>query len=187
MLDILSSLDLLLLMKINLAWTSDWANWFFPAITDLHKSKFFFFIVAPILFYLLYQRHGKKGFGLFLALILCLGANDFLATKTTKDVFRRPRPFENPSVTFNVQQRSPASGYSFISNHSANMFCLALFCAYFIGLGKSFYIIAFLVSYSRIYNGVHFPSDVVGGALFGSFIALIFVSLLNRLYMRETR
>ena len=187
MLDILSSLDLLLLMKINLSWTSPWADWFFPIITDLHKSKFFFSIAAPLLCYLLFQRHGKKGLGLFVALILCLGTNDFLATKTTKDVFRRQRPFENSSVTFNVAQRAPAGGYSFVSNHAANMFCLALFSAYFIGFAKIFYIAAFFVGYSRIYNGVHFPSDVLGGALFGTLIALIFVSLLNRFYMGEKK
>lgn len=184
MLDILKTLDLFLLMKINSVWTSDWGDWFFPLITDLHKLEYFFFVAIPAIFFMLWKRYGKHAIALLFFLLLSLGLTDFTATKTTKNIFQRARPATNSSVDFPIKERSPAHGYSFVSNHSANIFCFALFCSYFIGYSQIFYILAFLVGYSRIYNGVHFPSDVLGGALLGTFIAMISIACINRFYLR---
>jgi undecaprenyl-diphosphatase len=184
MLNTILAIDTFLLMKINQAWTGEWADQFFPAVTDLHKSKYFFSIAVPLIFLLFYRKYAKKAFVLFFSLLICLGFNDFLSTHTTKNVFERARPAKSSKVTFVVQERSPSSGFSFVSNHSSNMFCFALFCSYFIGYTSIFYTIACLIGYSRIYNGAHFPSDVLAGALFGTVVALIFVSVLNRTYLR---
>lgn len=182
--NILHALDLFLLMKINSAWTGEWADQFFPMITDLHKSQKFLLIVPPLTLWLFWRKYAKQGLVLFVFMLITLGANDFLANQTTKQIFQRERPAASASVDFPVQQRSPAQGYSFISNHAANIFCFALFFSYFIGYSAIIYAIAFFVGYSRIYNGVHFPSDVLGGAVFGTFFALIIVKIIHNHYLR---
>jgi undecaprenyl-diphosphatase len=182
--NILQAFDLFLLMKINSSFTGEWADYFFPMITDLHKSPKFLMIVPPLTLWLFWRKHAKTGLVLFLFMLITIGANDFLANQTTKKVFQRARPAANSSVDFPVQVRSPGQGYSFVSNHTANMFCFALFFSYFIGYSSIIYLIAFLVGYSRIYNGVHFPSDVLGGALFGTFFALIIVTTIKKHYLR---
>lgn len=99
-------------------------------------------------------------------------ASTFLFTSLIKVVVKRPRPFIN---NLNIVPVYRASHYSFPSGHASSSFSTAttLTIAY-----PKWYIIAssFLwassVSYSRMYLGVHYPSDVVSGAFTGTAMAL---------------
>jgi undecaprenyl-diphosphatase len=74
-----------------------------------------------------------------------------------------------------VTVRAPYGGFSFTSNHASNMFSLAKFTAEMIPqIRLPFYMAAILVSYSRIYNGVHYPTDVLGGGLLGYLVGWFF-------------
>ena len=83
---------------------------------------------------------------------------------------QKDRPFQNTEL--NVIKKSPAhDGKSFYSNHAANMFCLAAYTGSFFPPAKLVLIpFAALVAYSRVYNGVHYPSDVLVGSLMGLLI-----------------
>jgi len=74
--------------------------------------------------------------------------------------------------------------YGFISGHATNTFGFATFCA-LIFRNKLFtwtiFIFALLISYSRIYLGVHFISDVVAGAIAGTLIAICFYLIYNNI------
>lgn len=114
----------------------------------------------------------KRGLIALLALALTVGAADQLSAKILKPVFARQRP----SVV--VAESHPFFGvrgsYSFPSVHATNSFAAALVLdAVFPGLRAGFLVVAALVSYSRIYVGDHWPSDVVAGALLGAFVGMM--------------
>lgn len=157
---------------------------FFPFITDLHKNIFFAPIVYPVLILLLYKRHAKRGFLIFLFCALALATTDLVGNHVFKKNVQRLRPGDNPAVQAIV--RSPYGGYSFTSNHSSNMFAFAMFMGFFLPyLRVFFYVIAFLVAFSRIYCGVHFPADVFFGALLGLAISYVYLKLYLKLIERQ--
>lgn len=178
--DYIISLDQRLFEFLNSTFTHPMLDIFFPFITDLHKTLIFKVIVAPLILFLLYRKYFKKSFALFFALILCLSSTDFIGSQIIKKNVQRLRPGDNPQVHSIVL--SPYGSTSFISNHSANMFAFAIFASTFLpSLRILFFAFAFLVAYSRVYVGVHFPLDVVCGAIFGLAIGKIFALICTRL------
>jgi undecaprenyl-diphosphatase len=177
--------DSVILYYINTLGANSWFDVFFPAITDLHKTWLFNIIVIPLFIGLFYWKFRAKGFLVFLGLLLCLGFADF-AGNQIKHRVQRPRPPDTAGVEVTV--RSTYGGYSFVSNHATNMFALATYATRFIPVvGWVVFPLAVLVSYSRIYNGVHFPLDVLAGALLGSFCGFVFSVLFKKLLHRLHR
>ncbi len=82
-----------------------------------------------------------------------------------KNLFQRPRPFQTYDW---VIKRADVSGYSMPSGHSAMAFESAyIWSEYFPQLSPLFYSIATYVAISRVYYGVHYPSDVIIGGIIG--------------------
>lgn len=156
---------------------------FFSFITDLHKQLFFqLFIVVPLLGFWLWKEK-KSGLIKLFGLIINLVLIDGICGQFIKKVFARARPFEIASV---IVQRSPASGYSFVSNHAANMVGLAVYMSYFYPRWKWWWwSLALLVGVSRVYNGVHFLGDVIFGGLIGWMLSRRVVSWIAHKYQME--
>lgn len=169
-------IDHLLFKLINQEWTSPWLTGFFSHLTDLHKTPLFKITVIPLVLFFLLKRHSWKRATLCLiCMTLSLAAPDF-AGQQIKQSVQRPRPLAHPELKAIV--RAPASGYSFISTHAASSFGLASFCALvFPASGLWLFALSFLIGYSRVYCGVHFPSDVVAGALLGGLCGWIIAKL----------
>jgi len=109
-----------------------------------------------------------------LALVLVAdGAADLLA-RLIKDATRRHRPF--------VHQLGPTtSTYSFPSGHSATAFaCATVLAAFAPRLRVPLFVLAILIALSRLYNGDHYPTDVVAGALLGVGVAVCLLLALRR-------
>lgn len=149
-------------------------NWFFPFITDIHKQHWFIFsFVLPVLALWAYLEAKKARYYIF-GFFLNLAITDAFCGQLVKKLVARPRPFQFSQA---VTALSPASGFSFVSNHAANSFAMATFLSfYYPGYRKYFYGMAILISFSRVYNGVHFPSDVVVGALIGFVFARVIIN-----------
>jgi undecaprenyl-diphosphatase len=103
-----------------------------------------------------------------------------IVSNLLKLIIDRPRPF----VTYPfIQKLSSGGGTSFPSGHTSDVFAIAtamsiLFPRYVVVI--PFYLWAVLVAYSRMDLGVHYPSDVLGGAVVGATCAVICIKLFNR-------
>jgi undecaprenyl-diphosphatase len=189
--DFLINLDRALMHLINGTLTNPFFDVFFPAITDLHKTEVFKFIFVPFLFILWVSLYRVRGFVIFFFLVVSLGIAD-LAGKFAKHFWERARPFAD---NMDIVQRSDAGGYSFPSNHTVNMFCAAFFLSSFFPRFRiPLFVMAGLVAYSRMYNGVHYPSDVLAGMILGSLvgilgasIALPFIEIVKPIFRKRKR
>ena len=127
--------------------------------------------------------------GLILFAFLVVGASwtDFSGS-VIKNHYLRLRPFENPEIV--STQKSPAGSKSFYSNHTSSMVNLATFTGNFIPATRiPLFLIATVVAYSRVYNGVHYPSDVFAGALmgliWGNFFSALALRVLKKLKSKK--
>jgi undecaprenyl-diphosphatase len=120
-------------------------------------------------------RYRKKSILIIVFAIASVVIADQLAVHAFKDVFERLRPGHNPTIQHLVHIVNDYRGglYGFVSNHAANTFALATFLSFTIRnryFVYSIFIWALIVSYSRIYLGVHYPGDVLCGAMLGILI-----------------
>ncbi len=108
--------------------------------------------------------------GFFIIILITLA--DQGAVLLFKDNIQRLRPCHDPDIQHLVHTVNNYCGgkYGFVSNHAANTFALAMFTSILFKIRWYTYCIfawALLVSYSRIYLGVHYPGDIIGGAIWG--------------------
>jgi undecaprenyl-diphosphatase len=83
-----------------------------------------------------------------------------------------------------AQKPPPAKGRSFLSGHAANNLIIAICTAtFFPQLAIPAYTWAFLIAYSRIYNGLHYPSDIILAWLLATLITLAILALHRRLFL----
>lgn len=123
--------------------------------------------------------------------IATVSAMDLIGNKLIKQTVQRIRPCNDPSMLPDLMLRIPncGTGYSFISNHAANHFALAMFA--FLTLTPVakkwrwvFFVWAFSIGWAQIYVGVHYPTDVLAGALLGLLMGGIMAKLFNRIHQR---
>ena len=113
------------------------------------------------------------------------GANFF------KDSFQRLRPCYNESISDSLRLVKENCGgkYGFFSAHASNSFSLAIFFGLLFKNRIRYMIIitivyASLISYSRIYLGVHFPIDIIVGSSFGIFVGFIIYSFVYLKFLK---
>ena len=146
---------------------------------------------------------GFRGRAFVVCVALTLALSETFVLRPLKSSIGRPRPkqtetvrlvqlqkarpkfltvFKAPRVHYSTQKdlRPAGQGSSFPSAHTANHFVVAIFCLLFFGRwGASYFLVAGLIGYGRIYLGAHWPSDVVGSALLGTAEALLLAALLS--------
>ena len=114
-----------------------------------------------------------------LSMVLTVSIADYTSSQVIKKNVERLRPCNDPEMKENVSLRVRCGGgYSFTSSHAANHFALVLFFIYTLGryfrkLRWPLVIWASLISFAQIYVGVHYPLDILFGALLGATIGMI--------------
>jgi undecaprenyl-diphosphatase len=167
--DFLYSIDLAIFYFLNHTISTGFLDKFFSIITDVNKWYIAYLILAGIAFF----KGGRRGKIVVIGLIIMITVTDQTGYRILKEIIMRVRPCN--ALSDAITPVGCAGGYSFPSNHALNNFAAAIFLMRFYPNYKwIFIIVAILISISRIYLGVHYPSDVIGGALIGSAFGYLF-------------
>ena len=167
--DFLYSFDLAILYFFNHTISTGFLDKFFTIITDVNKWYLAYFILAGITFF----KGGRQGKIAIIVLILLIIITDQTGYRILKELVQRVRPCN--ALSDIITPLGCAGGYSFPSNHALNNFAAAVFLMRIYPSYKWIFLLtAFLVSISRIYLGMHYPSDILGGALIGSLFGYLF-------------
>jgi len=153
------------------------SNPVFDALLPWCREKWFW---APLYLFLVafaWHNYGtKKGWIFVVGLVLTVALADFTSSSLIKKNVRRLRPCNDPALQDNVRMRTTCgSGYSFTSSHAANHFAVAVYAGAVLagavpGVRLLLLVWASLIAFSQVYVGVHYPGDVLGGALVGAFL-----------------
>ncbi|WP_239020974.1 phosphatase PAP2 family protein [Pontibacter arcticus] len=154
-------------------------NPFWDAVMIFVSNKYVWIpFYLGLIIYIIY-RYRRQSLAMLLLAVAAVGAADYIASGIFKPYFARLRPCHNPDLAQVVNIVEGCGGkFGFLSSHASTGFALAVFFSLILsGKYKYFKAVlilwAFVVSYSRIYLGVHYPGDLLGGALVGALCAYL--------------
>ena len=148
------------------------------------SNKFTFIPLYLIFIYTIFKTTRKKWIVLF-SLLFIVGLTDITASQLAKPYFKRLRPCHDTSLKdVHIVNNHCGKQYGYFSSHASITYGIALFMGLLYQNKKKRFLLYLLllwgslVAYSRIYLGVHFPLDVITGAICGCvFSSLIFMLL----------
>ncbi|MCB0765148.1 MAG: phosphatase PAP2 family protein [Flavobacteriales bacterium] len=168
------------------------APWADPIMWSVSDMITWFPLYAFFLF-LLQRRYDWRGLLWCLPVIaLMVLCSDKGSVVLFKETVQRLRPCHEPALAGMVHTvREHCGGsFGFVSSHASNHFAIAAFMSVLLQRSPrwapfALVLWAAFVAYSRIYLGVHYPGDVLVGALYGGAIGLVFGSVLHRSVLRS--
>lgn len=175
--EFLYSIDVAVFRFINGSFANPVTDKFMPFITDVKN----WYITYVLLWFLILFKGGRYRVGLSIAMLIVPALSDQLSSSLLKDLVARPRPCK---VLENVHLLVGCTdSYSFPSSHAVNNFTAAIFFGYFYKNLKWIFIgVATLMALSRVFVGVHYPSDIIGGALIGIILGYFLARLFNTIF-----
>ncbi len=165
----------------------NFSNTLFDMLMPFITNKNNWIIPISTLLIILGFLSEKKGKIALALLIISLSLTDSICAQILKPFFERLRPSHLSLEQLNLLV-SKGGKWSMPSNHAANMFSLAITLSYFYSRYKTFLILlAIIISFSRVYVGVHFPSDVIVGGFIGYFISSLCLILWGNVKLNEIK
>jgi len=175
MIDQLISLDQQAFLAINQGLSNAFFDWLMPILRNPYTwAPLYLFIVVFSI-----RNYRKKGVLIVLFILITFGIADALSSSVIKKSVKRVRPCNDIEFKEEVAVRVRCgSGYSFTSSHAANHFAIStVLILIFYRRWKHILWLALLwaalVSFAQVYVGVHYPLDVIAGALLGTVIGCL--------------
>ena len=179
MIEKILDLDSYLFLYLNNLGSQYYDNfWIFLSRTEANVMFYLVVLIAYI-----YSINNKKRTKILFHLIIAIAILITISDQTSnlfKDSFQRLRPCYNELIADSLRLVKDSCGgrYGFFSAHASNSFSLAIFFGLLLRSSNRllillFAIYAFLISYSRIYLGVHYPIDILVGTIFGTINAIV--------------
>ena len=173
MINELLQLDTELFLKIHRDLSNDFFDWLMPLV----RNRFFWSPLYLFIVIFCIKEYKKEGVYIILMVLATFALGDIIASRIIKPTVARVRPCNEVKLADQIIHRVDCgTGKSFPSNHATNHFGIAVFliCVFYrrwkailpIGL---FW--ASLVCFAQIYVGVHYPIDILAGAILGTCIA----------------
>ena len=185
MIDKLIHIDTEILLAIN-GWHAPWAD----TVMWIISAKATWIPLYALLIGLLVWRYRKPAMTgvkwlqrvpacvvMIVAIALAVGAADFIASGILKDLVARPRPTRVPELegVLHLVNGYRSGRYGFVSSHAANtMACGLLFSLIWRNKIATCGLMLWVAAncYSRMYLGVHYPTDIMGGLVVGALVAV---------------
>lgn len=192
MIDQLIAFDKELFLSVNQGMSNAFFDWLMPILRNRFTwaPLYLFIIIFSI------KNYKKEGVMMIVALLLNFGISDSVSSNLVKNSVQRLRPCNDIELREQMVQRVRCSGgYSFTSSHATNHFAMAvLLIILFYRRWKHVLWLALLwaisISFAQVYVGVHYPFDILAGALLGILIGLTSGYIYNRIrkkWMPETQ
>lgn len=151
-------------------------NSFFDVAMWLFSDKLFWIPLYLWFLWMLYKRYPVKYWTVLVTIIILIVASDQLCNLAKNSVMRL-RPSQDPHLRTLVHVVNDYRGgsFGFYSGHASNAFALAVFIISVLGKKRKYIIpvslaYATFTAYSRVYLGVHYPGDILTGAIIGSLL-----------------
>lgn len=161
--------DIPLFNLINHSFSRPLLNLSMPVISRLGGGELYFLLGVWLLFS---RKKEIKTLGILLIAGLTVS---FYTAAVLKILIARPRPFVALSNV--ILLAASEKSYSFPSSHAVSAFMVASLSSSHFKKYILFYSLAALMAFSRVYIGVHYPSDVIGGAVIGILIGYFLVRI----------
>ncbi|NQX84310.1 MAG: phosphatase PAP2 family protein [Flavobacteriaceae bacterium] len=179
MLEQLLQYDKELFLYLNSLGNKNW-DIFWLVITN----KFSFVPMYGVLLYAIYKKMGLKTLLVLVFVIAAMITFTDQITNLFKHGFQRPRPCREVAGLQDMMRfvAKRCGRYGFFSGHSSNSMAVAVFSGLILKPYYRYLIFfmlgwSFIVAYSRIYVGVHYPLDIVCGLIFGALAGVLFYKL----------
>lgn len=148
-----------------------------PIVTLFGESGIFYICIAVLM--MLFKKTRKTGFMLSLSLIIGL----IICNITLKPLVARPRPYTIREDVLLLVER--LNDFSFPSGHTVAAFeASTVMMMRNRRIGILFLILAFLISFSRLYLYVHYPTDIIAGIIVGTISGIVSVTVINFIHKR---
>jgi undecaprenyl-diphosphatase len=160
----------------------------------LASDKLFWLPLYVLLCCFIVKSFRQKSWQILLVIAILIITSDQLSSHLIKNSVMRLRPSHVTALIplIHLSKAGPGGLYGFVSSHAANASALAVFLSFL--FDKSLialkYVLtgwALLVSYSRIYNGVHYPADVVVALFIGSLLGILFYFIYHLILLKPFR
>jgi Membrane-associated phospholipid phosphatase len=184
MIDQLISLDQEAFLAVNQGMSNVFFDWLMPILRNPYTwAPLYLFIIVFCV-----KNYKKRGALIVLFILITFAISDSVSSSLIKNSVQRVRPCNDIEFKEEVNIRVRCgSGYSFTSSHATNHFAMAVFLIIiFYRRWKHILWLALLwaglISFAQVYVGVHYPLDVLSGALLGTIIGCITGNVFHFLY-----